>query len=90
MFATLLLVAKSRLELVSVEVEEYRPIFVLGEVVFFRATVLLLYLVFIASAIQVFVLAVEEPGLRRRYGALYSDYCNATNRWLPRRPRPAS
>jgi len=64
-------------------------LFVLGEAIFFREVVLLLYFVFVASAIQVFVLGFEEPGLRRRFGALYSDYCNATPRWLPRRPRPA-
>jgi protein-S-isoprenylcysteine O-methyltransferase Ste14 len=61
---------------------------VLGEAVFFREPVLLLYFVFLASAFQLFVVAVEEPGLRQRFGALYSDYCNATNRWRPGRPRP--
>ena len=61
---------------------------VLGETVFFWHLTLLLYLVFLASAFQVFVVAVEEESLRRRFGALYSDYCNVTNRWLPRKPRP--
>jgi len=63
-------------------------LFVLGEVVFFRHLTLALYLVFLASAFQLFVIAVEEASLRRRFGAIYSDYCNVTNRWLPRRPRP--
>jgi protein-S-isoprenylcysteine O-methyltransferase Ste14 len=35
------------------------------------------------------VVAYEEPVLRRRFGALYSDYCNGVNRWWPRKPRPA-
>ncbi len=61
---------------------------VLGEVVFFWSFVLALYLVFLGSAFQIFVVAVEEDTLRRRFGAIYSDYCNVTNRWLPRRPRP--
>ena len=60
----------------------------LGEVVFFWNLTLALYLVFLASAFQVFVVAVEEDSLRRRFGAIYSDYCNVTNRWLPRKPRP--
>jgi protein-S-isoprenylcysteine O-methyltransferase Ste14 len=64
-------------------------LFLVGEVVFFREIVLLLYLLFVASAIQVFLLGYEEPDLRRRFGALYSDYCNVTPRWLPRRPKPA-
>jgi protein-S-isoprenylcysteine O-methyltransferase Ste14 len=61
---------------------------VAGEAVFFWHLTLVLYLVFLASAFQVFVVAVEEESLRRRFGALYSDYCNVTNRWLPRPPRP--
>lgn len=61
---------------------------VLGEAVFFWHLTLALYLVFLASAFQLFVVAVEEDSLRRRFGAIYSDYCNVTNRWLPRPPRP--
>lgn len=64
-------------------------LFVLGEAVFFRETVLFLYFVFLASGLQLFVVLFEEPGLRRRFGAIYQDYCNVTNRWLPSRPRPA-
>jgi protein-S-isoprenylcysteine O-methyltransferase Ste14 len=63
-------------------------LFVLGEVVFFWHLTLALYLVFLASAFQVFVVAVEEESLRRRFGAIYSDYCNVTHRWLPRPPKP--
>ncbi len=63
-------------------------LFILGEALFFWRLTLVLYLVFLASALQVFVLLFEEPGLQRRFGAMYSDYRNATNRWLPRPPRP--
>jgi len=63
-------------------------LFILGETIFFRQLVLVIHLVCVASLIQVFVLAYEEPTLQRRFGALYSDYCNAVHRWLPRRPRP--
>jgi len=61
---------------------------VLGEVVFFRHIALLLYLVFLASAFQLFVEMFEEPSLRRQFGAMYSDYCGTVRRWWPRRPRP--
>ena len=63
-------------------------LFVLGEVVFFWHLTLALYLVCLASAFQIFVVAVEESSLRQRFGAIYSDYCNNTNRWVPHRPRP--
>lgn len=63
-------------------------LFVLGEAVFFRSPTLALYLVFLASAFQLIVVVGEETALRRRFGAIYSDYCNVTNRWLPQPPRP--
>lgn len=63
-------------------------LFVLGEALFFWHFILVLYLVFLGSALQVFVMLFEEPGLQRRFGAMYSDYCNATSRWLPRPPKP--
>lgn len=31
-----------------------------------------------------FVLLIEEPDLRRRFGASYDDYCRKVPRWLPR------
>ena len=35
---------------------------------------------------HLFVLFEEEPGLRRRFGAEYADYCARVARWLPRMP----
>lgn len=61
---------------------------VLGEVIFFRQVALVLYFFFLASAFQLFVVLYEEPVLRRRFGAIYSDYCNAVNRWVPGKPKP--
>lgn len=61
---------------------------VFGETILFRALTLVLYLVFLASAFQLFVVLYEEPALRRRFGAIYSDYCNGVNRWLPGKPKP--
>ena len=44
-----------------------------------------------ALALHLWVTAVEEPRLRRRFGEAYRAYLNAVPRWLPRRsPRRAS
>jgi protein-S-isoprenylcysteine O-methyltransferase Ste14 len=37
--------------------------------------------------VHLFVIALEEPGLRRRFGARYEDYCRQVHRWIPRAPR---
>jgi protein-S-isoprenylcysteine O-methyltransferase Ste14 len=34
--------------------------------------------------VHIFVVAVEEPGLRKRFGREYEDYCQAVPRWIPR------
>lgn len=34
-----------------------------------------------------FVILVEEPSLRRRFGASYDRYTRSVNRWLPRLPK---
>jgi len=36
---------------------------------------------------QLFLLFEEEPGLRKRFGAAYEDYCARVPRWLPIAPR---
>ena len=36
---------------------------------------------------HLFVVFEEEPGLRRRFGADYEDYCARVARWLPTNPR---
>ena len=36
---------------------------------------------------HLFVVFEEEPGLRRRFGAEYEDYCARVARWLPTNPR---
>lgn len=60
----------------------------LGEAVFFLNPWLLGYAVFVASALQLLVVLHEEEAMRRRFGAIYSDYCHLVPRWWPRRPRP--
>jgi len=36
---------------------------------------------------QLFLVLEEEPGLRRRFGPEYEDYCARVGRWLPRLSR---
>lgn len=44
-----------------------------------------------AVVIHLFVVLVEEPMLRRRFGASYEAYCRAVRRWWPGRAyRPAA
>ena len=56
----------------------------LGEAALFGSPALLVWAaVFLAVNAAYFVL-VEEPGLRRRFGAEYDEYAARTPRWLPR------
>jgi protein-S-isoprenylcysteine O-methyltransferase Ste14 len=34
--------------------------------------------------VHTFVVFAEEPGLRKRFGQEYEDYCKAVPRWIPR------
>lgn len=47
------------------------------------------YLSYTAALILVthfYIVRVEEPRLRLRFGETYESYCGTTARWLPRRP----
>jgi len=45
----------------------------------------------VAVVFHLFVVLVEEPLLRHRFGASYEAYCRAVSRWLPGRAyRPAA
>jgi protein-S-isoprenylcysteine O-methyltransferase Ste14 len=59
---------------------------VLGEAWLFRSTALLLYSAAMAAFFHLFVIAYEEPALRRRFGEPYRQYLQTTPRWLPHRP----
>jgi protein-S-isoprenylcysteine O-methyltransferase Ste14 len=54
-------------------------------VIFGRANRAALTVAIVALAAAVlFVRLVEEPILRRMFGAQYEDYCKNVPRWLPR------
>ena len=56
----------------------------LGEALFFGARVLLEYAAVVFGFFFLFVLAYEEPALRRKFGATYERYCAEVPRWIPR------
>ena len=56
---------------------------VLGEVLLTRSRGLLIYWVCWFAAVNVFVMAYEEPTLRDQFGAAYVQYTKAVGRWIP-------
>jgi len=54
----------------------------LGYFLYSGAFALLLYASAWAAAVQCFIVGVEEPELRRRFGSAYDDYCRAVPRWV--------
>jgi protein-S-isoprenylcysteine O-methyltransferase Ste14 len=56
----------------------------LGESLFFESRRLLLYAGVVWLIVHSFVLAYEEPTLRRKFGAAYEEYRRRVPRWLPR------
>lgn len=58
----------------------------LGEVLVFGSLRLAAWWVTVAVMFHVFVVAYEEPAMRRQFGTEYETYRAAVPRWLPRRP----
>jgi protein-S-isoprenylcysteine O-methyltransferase Ste14 len=63
---------------------------VAGWVVLSRSARVLEYGVGVAVVFHLFVVFVEEPLLRRRFGPSYEAYCRAVRRWVPGRAYHAS
>jgi protein-S-isoprenylcysteine O-methyltransferase Ste14 len=64
-----------------------------GEAVAFASPGLLAYAAFSLVAIHLFIVFVEEPGLKVRFGDSYSAYLDSVHRWRPtlsglRKPGP--
>jgi protein-S-isoprenylcysteine O-methyltransferase Ste14 len=55
-----------------------------GEALFFRSWGIAIELAVFAVVNAIYFPLVEEPGLRRRFGAEYENYCARVPRWLPR------
>ena len=56
----------------------------LGEALLLGSPPLLLWFVGVVVANTLYMPLVEEPGLRRRFGAEYDVYCANVPRWIPR------
>jgi protein-S-isoprenylcysteine O-methyltransferase Ste14/HD superfamily phosphohydrolase YqeK len=61
-----------------------------GWLALFRVWPLLAYATVVWLSVHGFVILVEEPMLRRRFGAAYDAYCRKVRRWWPGRPRRLS
>lgn len=59
---------------------------VAGWVVAWPSRVMGTYAVVVAGLFHLFVLVVEEPILRRKFGEGYRSYLATVPRWIPRRP----
>lgn len=52
---------------------------------FYLASISMVFFALVAFLlIHTFVVFAEEPGLRKRFGQEYEDYCHAVPRWIPR------
>jgi len=57
---------------------------VLGETLLIRSPGLAVYWAIWFLCANIFVLAYEEPFLRRRFGASYDEYTRRVGRWMPK------
>ncbi len=55
-----------------------------GEALLFRSRALLAYAGLVFLFFFLFVVAYEEPVLRRKFGQTYERYCDRVPRWIPR------
>lgn len=55
-----------------------------SEAMLFSSPRLLKYALLVGTCFFLFVLAYEEPTLRKKFGASYQAYCQAVPRWIPR------
>jgi len=61
----------------------------LGEAAVFHSMAVVDLAAVFFVAVNLFVLFVEEPGLKAKFGAEYEQYCLQVPSWLPRIRRPA-
>ena len=55
-----------------------------GEALLFKSTVLLVYSLLWLLVLNLIVVFIEEPSLRRRFGESYDEYLKSVPRWIPR------
>lgn len=57
-----------------------------AESVYFRSLWILLYTVCLWIVLHTFIVVIEEPQLKRRFGGAYEEYLELVPRWIPRFP----
>ncbi|MCB2148949.1 MAG: isoprenylcysteine carboxylmethyltransferase family protein [Deltaproteobacteria bacterium] len=62
----------------------------LGEALLFQSLEMLYYLLGWIIIFHLFVVFVEEPFLRHKFGDTYERYCNSVRRWVPRIKPPGN
>jgi len=55
-----------------------------GEALLFESSAIVLYMIFGFLLLHLKQVLIEEPGLRRRFGKTYEQYCKLVPRWIPR------
>jgi len=58
----------------------------LGEAAVFHSVALFKLVAAFAVGVILFVLFVEEPALKQKFGAEFEEYCRQVPRWIPRVP----
>jgi protein-S-isoprenylcysteine O-methyltransferase Ste14 len=56
----------------------------LGLALYQHSVSILVFSILWIAAAHLLLVKLEEPGLRRRFGASFEDYCSKVPRWLPR------
>ena len=54
-----------------------------GETLLFQSKGLFIYLLIMFGIINISLMVSEEPGLRKRFGEPYIQYCKSVGRWIP-------
>jgi protein-S-isoprenylcysteine O-methyltransferase Ste14 len=57
---------------------------IVGEALVLGSAAVLVWAAILAIVFHLFVVFIEEPSLRARFGSEYDDYCQRVGRWLPR------
>lgn len=60
---------------------------IIGEAILFHSLLLVGYALFVWVVVHLFVVFVEEPSLRSKFGGNYETYLHTVPRWLPRAPQ---
>jgi protein-S-isoprenylcysteine O-methyltransferase Ste14 len=59
-----------------------------GQALWFGSMPVVIYGLTVFIIVHLFVIAYEEPTLRRTFGEVYERYCREVPRWVPRMKRP--